>query len=738
MTHIRSLILALVLSAGLAPAFAQAPPPVPALPDTERRTSYAITASTCACAVGFQLYQDGTDVANWLKVYINGVEIQQSGNWTITSPSGSISTLPRPITNAVLTFTTAQTGTVQIVGAQRPRRLSEFGENRGVAARDLNQALNGIEAQLREMWDRQFRTVQAPPGETLSMLPPLAGRASMGACFDSGGNLAPCLSAGSGTFVAGNGINFTGTGPTTISTATYSAGNGITFTGTNPTTISVSPTSGTPIVPTRAIAATLDLSAYDVIQTGGYSIPGDGGHATFKKIGATPFIDSFITTFTITGGSGYTNGGAYYGNLFSVGTKPFAIGTVVVAGGAFTAVDISGTPGGQCAVGDFLSFVVSAAAVGGVNGGMPAGGTGGGITVTGCSSPLGSFTDAVGNRFQIVTPTGANVLQFGAKGDWNGTDAGATDNFNAFQAAYWYAGFKSSTSFDSGGFWGGRVTVPQGAYMVCGTGLKPLILSEGVWSVGVSPNASSVKFCSAWDAGTTQLELGDPNWHFACFNNSVWSMQFRSDSGTAYMIHSNCTQDFGGLYQTYIYSNGSSARPCLHYEKGYGGASTFVVRDLSCSANSNSPQILIGNTIASGMNVGSTMVELTNLVMGGNSGPTGNHQTAHALTIHGGFVNVNRFHFEATGGGIRVAVGATGNGETITINNVNGGGLPVHAPCSGMITLDGINIPGNTVISQVQTSGTCTSVVENGQAGGVNYNLAIRQPAYFSPNYTSF
>src|SRR5687767_3713395 len=106
MTHIRSLILALVLSAGLAPAFAQAPPPVPALPDTERRTSYAISGSTCACAVGFQLYQDGTDVANWIKVYINGVEIPQSGNWNITSPSGSLATLPRPISNAVLTFTT--------------------------------------------------------------------------------------------------------------------------------------------------------------------------------------------------------------------------------------------------------------------------------------------------------------------------------------------------------------------------------------------------------------------------------------------------------------------------------------------------------------------------------------------------------------------------------------------------------------------------------------------------------
>jgi hypothetical protein len=58
---IRRLILAFTLIAGLGPAFAQAPSPVPALPDVERRTTYTITGTTCACAVGFQLYGDGGD-----------------------------------------------------------------------------------------------------------------------------------------------------------------------------------------------------------------------------------------------------------------------------------------------------------------------------------------------------------------------------------------------------------------------------------------------------------------------------------------------------------------------------------------------------------------------------------------------------------------------------------------------------------------------------------------------------
>lgn len=113
----------------IAPAFAQAPSPVPALPDTERRTSYTISNTTCACAVGFALYGDSTDYGNWVEVWLNGALVS-SANYTITSPSGPLATLPRPITDAVLTFTSVQTGTVQIVGARRrggPRNSRKTG-----------------------------------------------------------------------------------------------------------------------------------------------------------------------------------------------------------------------------------------------------------------------------------------------------------------------------------------------------------------------------------------------------------------------------------------------------------------------------------------------------------------------------------------------------------------------------------------------------------------------------------
>lgn len=194
MANIRRLILAFVLSCGLAPAFAQAPAPVPALPDTERRQSYSISGTTCACAINFQLYGDGTDFSNWVEVFLNGTRVafnDSTFGWTITTPSGSFASLARPVSNAVLTFNSAQTGTVQIVGARRPRRLSTFAENVGVPARSLNQILNDMTAQTRELWDKTNsvtgRAILGVPGETISPLPSAAARASSFICWDATG-----------------------------------------------------------------------------------------------------------------------------------------------------------------------------------------------------------------------------------------------------------------------------------------------------------------------------------------------------------------------------------------------------------------------------------------------------------------------------------------------------------------------------------------------------------------------
>lgn len=211
----RKILLAFLLACTVAQALAQAPPPVPALLDTERRTQYSINASTGPLAVGFPLYGDDGDPANWVTVWVNGA---QTTAWTLSSATGSLSNIARPITDAKITFTLPQTGLVQIVGAQRPRRLSQFSENRGVAARDLNVAVTAAEAQLRELWDRQARTLQAPPGDVLAVIPPASTRANFVLGFDQFGNTAlyapgsggggaigPCASATQGLVPATGG-----------------------------------------------------------------------------------------------------------------------------------------------------------------------------------------------------------------------------------------------------------------------------------------------------------------------------------------------------------------------------------------------------------------------------------------------------------------------------------------------------------------------------------------------------
>ena len=188
----RKIALALALILGLANgAAAQAPPPIPALPDSPRITTYSISTSTCACSVGFAIYgQSGTPVDAWIQVYVNGtayLSTDSTFGWSLSSVSGPLNSIARPITNAVLTFNSAQTGTIVIVGDRRPSRTTQFSENRGVPARDLNQAVTDLQATQRELWDKSNRSIVGQPGEVLLPLPNAAGRAGQNLVFDANG-----------------------------------------------------------------------------------------------------------------------------------------------------------------------------------------------------------------------------------------------------------------------------------------------------------------------------------------------------------------------------------------------------------------------------------------------------------------------------------------------------------------------------------------------------------------------
>ena len=202
----RALLAFSLLASLLAPAFAQAPPPVPALPDTERRTTYTITGTTCACAVGFQIYGDNNDVDNWIQVWVNGVRklsTDATFGWALSSATGPTPHNPaRRSPTRFSTFNSVQTATVQIVGAERPRRLATFAENTGVTARSLNQLSNTLFAELREGWDKTNdltgRVLLGQPGNTFGPIPLPASCANMVLGFDATGLNPVCTTAGGG------------------------------------------------------------------------------------------------------------------------------------------------------------------------------------------------------------------------------------------------------------------------------------------------------------------------------------------------------------------------------------------------------------------------------------------------------------------------------------------------------------------------------------------------------------
>lgn len=275
------------------PSFAQAPPPVSALPDTERRTAYTISGTTCACSLGFQLYASGSDVDAWIEVWISGVRYLSTDGtfgWTLSSGTGPLATIPRPITDAVLTFNQVQTGAVQIVGAERPRRLTQFQENRGVAARDLNQAISDLVAIERELWDKTNdvtgRAILAQPGENLSVLQSAANRANTTLGFNLSGQLA-LFPPGSGgtcpplfTAVAAGCVPASGGG-----TANFLRADG---TWATPAPVAISPpqgrltlTSGV-AAPTSDVAATTTLYYTPAVGAGFVPITADG--LTFSMV----------------------------------------------------------------------------------------------------------------------------------------------------------------------------------------------------------------------------------------------------------------------------------------------------------------------------------------------------------------------------------------------------------------------------------------------------------------------
>jgi Protein of unknown function (DUF3311) len=84
-------------------------------PSTVRMTTYTAKNETGPFKVWLPLTKPGSNYPDWVEVWINGVRLSPGRDWTLSSPSGPLDRIPRPITDAEITFTSPRAGDIQIV-----------------------------------------------------------------------------------------------------------------------------------------------------------------------------------------------------------------------------------------------------------------------------------------------------------------------------------------------------------------------------------------------------------------------------------------------------------------------------------------------------------------------------------------------------------------------------------------------------------------------------------------------
>jgi Protein of unknown function (DUF3311) len=84
-------------------------------PSTVRMTTYTAKNETGPFDVGLPLTRPGSNYRAWVEVWVNGARLRPERDWTLSSPSGPLDRLPRPITDAKITFTSPRGGEIEIV-----------------------------------------------------------------------------------------------------------------------------------------------------------------------------------------------------------------------------------------------------------------------------------------------------------------------------------------------------------------------------------------------------------------------------------------------------------------------------------------------------------------------------------------------------------------------------------------------------------------------------------------------
>jgi len=152
--------------------------------DVDRVVTYSPVTYTESFNITFPLFGDNTDIEVWL----NGAKLSEP-TYSVLSPSGTLSLLVRPVTDAYVKFPTGtgiSSGSLVIMGKERPRRATQA--TSALTTRDFNLSFSDVVAMLRELFTANKRAIKSPPGETTDLLlPSSTSRASLLMGFDSTG-----------------------------------------------------------------------------------------------------------------------------------------------------------------------------------------------------------------------------------------------------------------------------------------------------------------------------------------------------------------------------------------------------------------------------------------------------------------------------------------------------------------------------------------------------------------------